>query len=495
MSVNSKAYHPKGPSLLPLYELIKQKRESYNGAAEEVSVFINTPYYENRIITDQYDFLTQELVESFTALKCLFKCKLDFEGTDIVGQLRITDSFFEKEFTHYGATIEEDVKFNKTIFNDVVMFSGVTFEGTVDFYDAKFGQSVKFIGCTFNKYVSFENTVFGDKVEFVRCTFEDAADFRLTDSYRDKTEMPYYHPMNCSFKDTTFKKKVIFYHRHFPECTFENTKFEGLVDFYNTRFNAETRFYKTDFLETAVFSKAVFSAAVVFHYAKVAKNMILRETAFNGGVNMAYINFISDGFLELFGLNIDTKGFVSVSAPLNYDIDQNDDWKTVTHYQKRETYRILKHESLKQNNRIQALAYHALEMEAYRIELRDNGCKWYENDRFITGFNRLSNNYGLSWRRGLGWLFGISVLGFIVYWLLLSSRPIIPTLDTTLSDTFMSVGKVIGYYLQFTNPAHDIEFMEVYSGSWSYATDILVRLIVGLLIYQTIQAFRKYGRF
>ena len=38
-------------------------------------------------------------------------------------------------------------------------------------------------------------------------------------------------------------------------------------------------------------------------------------------------------------------------------------WKEISSAHKRETYRILKHEALKQNNKVEALKFHVQEME------------------------------------------------------------------------------------------------------------------------------------
>ena len=72
MRINTNINQPNDSALILLYKLIKQKRESYNGTSEEVSVFLTTPYYSNKILLEQNEYIYQETVEGFTALKCLF---------------------------------------------------------------------------------------------------------------------------------------------------------------------------------------------------------------------------------------------------------------------------------------------------------------------------------------------------------------------------------------------------------------------------------------
>ena len=55
---------------------------------------------------------------------------------------------------------------------------------------------------------------------------------------------------------------------------------------------------------TCNFSRAQFEKKAVFHYTQVAKNMILRKTQFKGGLNLALINFIQDGYINPMEINI-----------------------------------------------------------------------------------------------------------------------------------------------------------------------------------------------
>jgi len=67
--------------------------------------------------------------------------------------------------------------------------------------------------------------------------------------------------------------------------------------------------------------------------------------------------------------------------------------------------------------------------------------------------------------------------------------------NATWTQTKKATGIVLSYYAHFTNPTHWVTFMKEYKGDWSVFIDIISRIFIGLGLYQTIQAFRKYGRF
>ena len=57
------------------------------------------------------------------------------------------------------------------------------------------------------------------------------------------------------------------------------------------------------------------------------------------------------------------------------------------------------------------------------------------------------------------------------------------------------------YYFEFVNPTHKIDFLKQFAystntvrDSIALVLDSLCRITVPLLLYQMIQAFRKYGR-
>lgn len=435
--------------------------------------------------------------------------RLIFDAEKLECELKFNDTIFCNKFEFGVKDLHGDVYFTYTLFECDSNFYHTNFHGNVSFYSAGFNKEVKFFDCTFYKSVDFENTSFGGKVSFYNCTFKKEADFRISstplnnDSFRRN--------IDCIFVKCTFESQANFFGRRFTlsnssiereekqsgtspkqAAKFDQTVFKGVVDFHSTVFETPVCFYQTEFHNTAIFGKATFQEIVVFAYIRIGLNLALQYAEIKKGINLAYINFVDKGSLELFEINI--KDFASHPRKDVGTFDGIYNWDKITHIQKQETFRILKNQALQQNNKVQALEYHANEMEAYRQVLKSSS-PYFDKDRVILGFNRVTNGYGLCWGRGLWLTIACSVFFFVLYYISLESRPFVFTLDNNFKTTVDAIGLVLSYYAQFFNPTHGVTFMKDYAGNWSVFWDLISRPFIGLGIYQTIQAFRKYGRF
>jgi hypothetical protein len=102
------------------------------------------------------------------------------------------------------------------------------------------------------------------------------------------------------------------------------------------------------------------------------------------------------------------------------------------------------------------------------------------SNRATLWFNKRTNNFGLSFWKPLCLLLLLSI---VFYFFVLCSF-----LDGYNSNYWRNI-------FEFLNPTHKVLFINEYHWSgWSYFWDFLFRIIEGLLIYQTIQAFRKYSK-
>jgi len=160
---------------------------------------------------------------------------------------------------------------------------------------------------------------------------------------------------------------------------------------------------------------------------------------------------------------------------------------------RREIYRQIKQSLRKIGNNIDALSFQAREMMAYRNEKKIS--KNYNlGDRLIMLTN-MSNNYGLSWLKPLILVITITFCYYLLITPLISAKlSYLPSLEcqdikTTLKQFWH--GKDV--YFQLFNPArrHSIVYGEN-GGDWLYLWDALHRLVLGILIFQIIRAFRKY---
>lgn len=157
----------------------------------------------------------------------------------------------------------------------------------------------------------------------------------------------------------------------------------------------------------------------------------------------------------------------------------------------RETYRQLRIALEKQGNQSLALSYKAKEFYFLRKELPFG---W---DKMLLYLNYISNNHGISWSRGVFFTLGTAFVFFTAYNLTLteSSKYFFWTLNTSGKETWQA--SIIGFdgYIDFL-----LSFPKVVVNeepplrSSSKVIILLARIFMGYGIYQTISAFRKYGK-
>ena len=154
----------------------------------------------------------------------------------------------------------------------------------------------------------------------------------------------------------------------------------------------------------------------------------------------------------------------------------NDDEETEI-AKKQDTYRTLKNVAQKNNDQPQALFFYTKEMK-YHQKIVSGNKKYSLSDKTTLLFNKWTNNFGLSfWWPILILLF---VLTPLFYWALLCS----------LGMTIFNIAHW-EFIAEFLNPTHKFNWVQGFMPNF---IDILFRVFEGLLIYQTIQAFRKYSR-
>jgi uncharacterized protein YjbI with pentapeptide repeats len=147
---------------------------------------------------------------------------------------------------------------------------------------------------------------------------------------------------------------------------------------------------------------------------------------------------------------------------------------------------------------VRALEYQAREVEAHfqKLDFFPNGVWSFSFTKLSLWLNKWSNDLGRNWARGI--LFTFAVGAFFYYALLLSSKEYVHSigfLDSRLSASF----------LKFINPLRFYETESLFRLNnstkpyltltpISYFIDFFSRLIIAYGFYQTIQAFRRYGR-
>jgi len=455
-----------------------------------------------------------------------------FSGARFKKSSEFNNSQFPEQVYFDNSIFEEDVSFIEINTQILSNFSNIEFHGVANFYNAKFIGNVDFSKCKFHKGVIFKESFIKGSANFSEINTELDAD--------------YFHAKfkgELLFENANFKKNAIFSESLFDKHTkFSNSIFFGDVNFKGAEFSHAVNFYgaefggeRNDFILTkfkrALFNKAVFKGNTFFDSAKFEEEAVFdeiqfsnklqfRSTQFNKNSNFRFIKtktgkiyFNNAAFNQLNEfINSEFKYSVFKNVLFKYTTNFTNSILMQTDFtgaifkeiglfknceintSNRETFRIVKHELLKLNNKIDALIYHKKEMKAYWKELWKG--KWYKNipEKFILFMNRISNGFGLNWLRGIGFTFIVALLFFIPY--LFCLRETYFQWGWVDWPSFWDVSsQTLKYYVEFFYAAHKFNFMEQYEPNGiAYVLDMVGRIFITYGYYQTIQAFRKFGR-
>ncbi len=386
---------------------------------------------------------------------CDFHFNVDFVSIQFSsGKIEVKNSCFLKEITSYNNTFNEEIDFSKTKFKGVIKFVNAKFQKGINFQGTTFEKSVSFHGTHFAEDVDLSNKIFKEDVSFVNAKFQKGINFQGTTFAED-----------VDFRTTTFPQKV----------DFKNMTFNQSVDFSEKLFTESVSFQKT-FFHSVVFTKVEFDNTVDFENISISNNMILRGTCFKKGVDFSLINFINNGRLNIFGFNMNGT--------------KTEEYKKIPPSHKRETYRILKNQAIAQNDHINAIEFYKSEMLAYQEELK---LEKPSIDKLIMRLNRLSSNFGIDPLRGVIFTMATTILFYSLY-LFVACIEKKFTLSWNCNPD--ALGENIRAVLEFFNLTK-WDYNPIGIGNdYNYAFIVLVigRLFIGYGIYQTIQAFRKFGR-
>ena len=388
------------------------------------------------------------------------------------------------------ATIENEehgkFDFEQSEFNFKVNFRNVLreFDSIAVFKKARFTEECSFEGLTFKEQADFNGCVFESRCNFKNTTFEKDLTISSFQSF-------------VSFQGAKFNSDTLwgtnFNGVNFSHCYFKNSlhlserNFNGKLYINNSTFNGDVYFNNSTFQNKVNAWETKFNKNVIFTWANFKNKLNLTESE------------IKNGICDFYGVNFEENGYFYKTAFKELDLKNSVIEKGVfflgatVKKSKRETNRIVKNQFLKQSNKIEALNFHHKEMKSYLAELLRVLPKnlmqlklWSFlkdlSNIFILFFNFITNGFGLWWIGALLFLFLSTTVCFNLY---------LDNIETCADISYWR------YYFDFINPTHKSDFIKidhVFITDKAYIIDFFGRLLSSLGIFQTIQAFRKYGK-
>ncbi|MGV0832841.1 hypothetical protein ACTS9D_11580 [Empedobacter brevis] len=152
------------------------------------------------------------------------------------------------------------------------------------------------------------------------------------------------------------------------------------------------------------------------------------------------------------------------------------------------TVRTIKGQLQKSESKIEYLKYNALEQ---RKHLQTLSIK--DVDFYILKLNELSNDFGINWFKGVKFTIKTSIFFFIIIVLINSFTISDYPLKFNIHHNFVSSSIILSEFLKFS---FSVGFgnEEIQSNGYLYLIFILSRICIGYGIYQTVTAFRKFGK-
>lgn len=323
--------------------------------------------------------------------------------------------------------------------------------------------SFKFLGNTLNGYTSFQNSTISNGLffgnSFLKLTSFKKVNFTSTKEYKKPDGAAYEFPG--------------FYKNTFAKVSYSESNFIGNFQFENC-----------DFLDTTWFEKCknLNNTELKFVACKFEKYSLFDNSKFNK-IKILHSKFLEKASFENFETNHLKIHQVTFAGAAYFD-DLNKNNNRAIETWDRKTLRAIKRELVNTHNQIDYLRFKGYELNAYK---KEKGKNWKDN--FILLLNQKSNYFGLDWTKGLAFT---TITGFMFYLIYLCTYAIVMknTLHFPNSIEVFWVG-----YLKFLNPfslfKSPIEDAETYF--FPLFSFMIGKIFISYGIFQTVQAFRKFG--
>lgn len=289
--------------------------------------------------------------------------------------------------------------------------------------------------------LQIEKSSFQKDFEFWRNTLGDYSLIKKTTLGEVKAKESNFG-IDTEFRDVIFTDRVEFIKLKsdiatlkFNNCTFQrNTYFDN-----STTLNLE-------------FQSVTFQSLASFQHARISHLIKFKTTYFE---KIGYFEGIKIGSLKTLDIN---------------------------------TVRTIKGQLQKSESKIEYLKYNALEQKQYLNKLSK-----FSSEYYILKLNEISNDFGRNWFKGVLFTLMISTFFFLLIIITNSFFPSKFPLKFDKNLPFLEHTTIISEYLKFT---FSLGFgnEEIQSNGYLYALYIISRILIGYGIYQTITAFRKFGK-
>lgn len=383
-----------------------------------------------------------------------FKCKIDgnvWIMASVFDDFTVTNSYFSKIFYISRSTVNSlNFSFDNCEFGQYVKIydSKITISGKEEH-----GRRLAFYHCKFHDKVQFsELTLNGNPLIFEDCALNgfSAEKVNWEDSliYINKSSIN-----GISLFSVSEKNKSII-----SELYIWSSTIKGQLYIEN---------YKIHKI-TINFSEFESSSRMRLYLNNIS-TLRIRENTIHGRFDVEHCNI----------LEIDCGGSICTGT-MNFDQSQ---YKTLANLA---TIRLLKEQARKSNDTIAYLKLYSIEVDAY-----EKGLPWKNPDKAMLRLNKMSNNYGQSWVRGIIFILLIVIIGLTLINIFGRSFGI-PSIDLSNKGLQNFISDCISILNVFNIMKFGQESLNL--NGYGLLVCFLVRIFILYGGYQTIVAFRRLNQ-
>ena len=463
----------------------REKEFSFNGAKFQSETYFNgNNYIELNFSEVEFGVKDKDVTISFSNAK--FYESIRFHHCDFYSSINFENTTFEKLVDFHGAIFFEAQPFHFTDFSEEAIFANV-----------KFKKEVQFLYCKIkpDSYIRFENSIFERGLEISRSNFRRNINFWDITIDKEGEQEIFRNLNNQHYKDIKYiddfgkypTKEVPMVYRQIRETYriikddfyAQNNRIEGLK-FYEKEMSVyleEKRLSKTkkeEKHESNCYKK--FKGDKIFYSLII----IMVITIILWGCYkyfIFYIILIISFVLVLVERWYKNKEKLKTKNPLK----QNNYFSFIFLIIGIIFYLIWIYEAMNTIHYF-VISYIFLFFSAVFLYF------YQERDRIILWLNKNSNSFGTDWVVGINFTLLIALISSMI---ILSMTPhIVFSFDTEGIENFI---RTLVEILNITEWA-DIKILNKEPNTWQYILMFFSRIFIGYGYYQTIQAFRKFGK-
>ncbi len=456
-----------------LFEAIRQSSSYINISNCLVVNFLSYKYNES--IGHSYD--ANIVINNFEADNVIFQNDVDFSNVEFTGISSFKNTIFMSSCLCFNTIFTQEANFRDSLFCEGFKGSldcrknlnleSTEFRSYINLTKSVIDDNLYAIDSNFQGECYFENMQIST-AKFLDCRFKKQVSFRMT-----------------SFKNATFTFSKFFDWVSFVAASFQNSavfqscEFNKLAEFSGVKFNSTVSFVFSKFLFTASFYKAKINEKIIFNFVLFDSITYLQFS--NVSICSLYKAKFSDcaDFTDLKFEYLDLRGCIFDKSALFSN--------TIINRANRETYRTIKHEMLKVNNRVDAVKYFKLEIAETGEEQETSNL-----EKVLLYLYAYVNDYGTDIGRAIRVFCCFTLILFLLFTFFGYEKCYFPEALTNLETIYQAVKKSLHNYTLLLLPTHKLSDLYGQISVVGIVLDYFFRIYIPIMFFFILQPLKKY---